>query len=86
MHGTSTIVQYVREGEIVVAYAVQREWCRGRFLETARWRVPWTQLQRETFYGAPGPLGYGRADLIAGGVIKPAGHSYEQLPFLSLNP
>jgi hypothetical protein len=85
--GTSTIVQYVRDGDLVTAYMVHRSWYRGQFTETARWLVPGgiPVLRREPVYGlAPGPLGYGRADLLAGGVIKPALHTFDGHPFLSL--
>lgn len=87
--GTSTIVQYAREGDMVTAYVVQRTWYRGAFVETARWVVPGgiSAIRRETTYGIPpGPLGYGREDLILGGLVKPAGHTYNSLPYLSLNP
>lgn len=84
--GTSTIVQYVREGDFVNAFAVQRSWHRGRFVETARWRVPFTHLRREPTDLPPGPLGYGRDDLLAAGFVKRAGHTFEHLPYLSLNP
>lgn len=88
MQGTSTIVQYVREGDLVTAWAVQRSWQRGVFVETARWQVPFSSLRREPvpFGTPPGPLGYGREDLIAGGVIKPALHTFDSHPYLSLCP
>jgi hypothetical protein len=87
--GTSTIVQYVRQGDLVTAWHVQRSWYRGAFVETARWLAPGgiAALKREVTYGiAPGPLAYGRRDLIAGGFIKPALHTFDSHPYLSLNP
>lgn len=86
--GTSTIVQYIREGDVVTAHVVHRSWYRGAFVETARWLVPGgiRSLRREpTVYGLPpNPLGYGRADLILGGVIRPALHTFDSHPYLSL--
>lgn len=87
--GTSTIVQYVRTGDRVEAFHVHRSFNRGAFAETARWPVPGgiSSLRRETVYGLePAPLGYNRADLIAGGYVKPALYTFDALPFLSLIP
>lgn len=87
--GTSTIVQYERAGDIVVAHFVLREWRGSTLVEIARWLVPGGigALKREATYGTPpGPLGYGRADLIAGGVIKPALHTFDSHPYLALKP
>ncbi len=86
--GTSTIVQYVRTGDVVTAYHVQRSWYRGAFVETARWLAPGgiAAMRREPvpFGTPPGPLGYDRADLIAGGFIKPALHTFDSHPYLAL--
>lgn len=82
--GTSTIIQYVREGDVVAPFCVQRSWIRGAFVETARWRVPFAHLYREPL--PLGPLGYGRDDLIAGGFIKPYERTLDGIPYLSLHP
>lgn len=86
--GTSTIVQYVRDCDFVLTYHVQRSWHRGAFVETARWLAPGgiAAIRREPlpFGTPPGPLGYGRADMIAGGFVKPALHTFDSLPYLSL--
>jgi hypothetical protein len=84
--GTSTIIQYVRDGDIVTPYAVHRAWHHGEFRETARWRVPFTQLKREPvpFGTPPGSLAYGRQDLVAGGFTKPALHTFDSHPYLAL--
>jgi hypothetical protein len=88
--GTSTIVQYVREGDMVTAYYVQRSWHAGRFGETARWRANIAQMYRDREVEVPGlppgPLTYGRADLLAAGAVKPACCTFDHLPFLSLLP
>ncbi len=64
--GTSTIVQYVREGDLVTAYCVHRSWYRGQFVETARWVVPGgiAAIRREPLGLPPGPLGYGREERV----------------------
>jgi hypothetical protein len=83
---TSTIVQYVREGDHVSAYRVERSWS-GERMNMCIWPIAIESLRRDPMPSIPpGPLGYGRADLLAAGVIKPALHTLDGLPFLSLNP
>lgn len=84
---TSTIIVYVRKGDTVTPQAVYRSWYRGAFVETSRCRVPWSQIRREPMYDVPvGPLGYGRAELVAGGFVKPSLYMFDALPCLHLHP
>lgn len=80
----STIVQYVREGNFVRAYFVTRVWRDGRIDVCDFDDADLTRFCREPVPAPPGPLGYGRADLLAAGVIKPAGHTFDHLPFLAV--
>lgn len=86
--GTSTIVQYTRVGDVVTAHFVHRSWFRGKFVETARWLVPGgiRAIVREPIPLPVGPLGYGREDLLASGLVKPSLYAFDALPCLRLNP